>query len=129
MKPIALALSFILFLNPLITLAQQIDVVKVRLEAEIDARANTNSGLWFLAGFLGGIIGVAIAYIYEPSPPAVKLLGKSPEYVAVYIDAYRSAARKMQARWAWTGCLAWAATYSLIVLLTEMETTSYEYGY
>jgi hypothetical protein len=48
---------------------------------------------------------LVISYVYQPSPPANRLLGKSSEYTAFYTDAYKDAAKKIQTKWAWTGCL------------------------
>jgi hypothetical protein len=78
---------------------------EARRAAEIDAEAFTNSGLWFLAGCLGTAVGVIIAYVYTPSPPASRLIGKSPEYVAYYTDFYKTKAKSIQTSKAWTGCL------------------------
>lgn len=49
-------------------------------------------------GFLGNILGVLIASIYEPAPPASRLLGKSPEDAAFYTDSYKAKSRSIQLR-------------------------------
>ena len=60
----------------------------------------------------GGVVGLVPAYgiyTYESRPPSERLLGKSPEYVAFYTDAYISKARSIRRKWATagavTGCL------------------------
>lgn len=103
---IALAMSCVLIFNPILSLAQQADVAaEARAAAEKDAKANVSTGAWFAAGCLGGWIGLVVSYVYKPSPPSAKLLGKSSEYAAFYTDAYKDAAKKIQTKWAWTGCL------------------------
>ena len=73
--------------------------------ADRDARANTNSTLWFGVGCLFNITGVGIAYIMVPSPKTSSLLGKSPKYVADYTQEYKHAGRKIQTENAWSGCI------------------------
>ena len=54
------------------------------------------------------IVGMAVAFVYSPSPPTERFIGKSPEYISAYTDAYKSKARWVQAQWAAggaaTGC-------------------------
>lgn len=68
------------------------------LKAEQDAESDAKKVSWFFIGFFGNIIGILIASIYEPAPPASRLLEKSPEYVALYTDRYRSKSRSIQIR-------------------------------
>ena len=55
-----------------------------------------------LAGtFLFGVLAVPICvhlYPHSPSPPPERLLGKTPEYVAVYTQAYRAKAISLRKR-------------------------------
>ena len=90
---------------PFVTFAQQNSLqAEAIAAAERDARNDVNKGLWFLGGCFGGVIGVIIAYSVEPSPPAIRLLGKSPEYVAFYTQAYAKKAKKLQTNSALGGC-------------------------
>ena len=54
-------------------------------------------------GCLGNILGYLIASVYEPTPSASRLLGKSPEYAAVYTDSYKAESRNIQVRQATIG--------------------------
>lgn len=62
----------------------------------------------FAPNYFAPIVGMAVALIYSPSPPTERFIGKSPEYISAYTDAYRSKARWLQAQWAAggaaTGC-------------------------
>ena len=60
------------------------------LTAEQDAESDAKKVRWFFIGFFGNILGVLIASIYEPTPPASRLLEKSPEYAAMYTDSYKA---------------------------------------
>jgi hypothetical protein len=71
------------------------------------------SGMWFFAGCLG-FWGCLFAYIYAPSPSAASLLGKSPEYVAVYTDCFKEKAKSLQLKNAVMGCLVMSAVYVVI---------------
>lgn len=118
---VAVVMSFMVFAVPI--LAQQGDLMAGSVAGEQSARSNVNGSLWFLAGCFGGLLGVIVAYVYEPSPPSVMLLGKSPEYVAAYTDAYRSTAKRIQSGKAWTGCIVGTlvnvASYMVLVALEE----------
>ena len=68
------------------------------LNAEQDAESDAKKVRWFFIGFFGNILGVLIASIYEPIPPASRLLGESPEHVAFYTDSYKAKSRSVQVR-------------------------------
>ena len=68
------------------------------LTAEQDAESDAKKVTWFFIGFLGNILGVLIASVYEPTPPASRLLGKSPEDAALYTDSYKAKSRSIQLR-------------------------------
>ncbi len=102
---LAFLLAALTFSMPFVTLAQQNSLqAEVIVAAERDAQNDVNKGLWFLGGCFGGVIGVIIAYSVEPSPPATRLLGKSPEYVTFYTQAYAEKAKKLQTNSALGGC-------------------------
>jgi hypothetical protein len=86
-------------LSLLVAQAQQTQQVQEAVrDGERDAESDTNPLLWMGAGFLLNVAGVGVAYFYEPSPPTFRLMGKSPDYVAVYTDAYKRKARDIQTR-------------------------------
>jgi hypothetical protein len=72
--------------------------VDAQLRAEQDAESDAKKVRWFFIGLFGSILGVLIAAIYEPTPPASRLLEKSPEYVAMYTDSYKAKSRSVQLR-------------------------------
>jgi hypothetical protein len=102
-------------------LAQQDDLVAGRIAGEEAARADVNQQLWFGVGCVGGILGCAFAYFYAPSPPSAQLLGKSPEYITGYIDAYKATARTVQTHSALKGFIVpvvvGCAAYVLLVIV------------
>ena len=90
-----------------------------------DARADVNGGTWFTIGCLLGCTGWLIAYMIEPNPPATRLLGKSPEYIAVYSDAYKKEAKKIQAQKALQGCLVGTLLTVMLQLMLSLSTSGY----
>jgi hypothetical protein len=85
--------------------------------ASAGSRAGTIS-LWIGLGFILNLIGVGLALLVVPSPEASALLGRSPEYVAGYVNAYKSARRSAQFRWAAIGCGAAVLLVTAVALVT-----------
>ncbi len=103
---LALLMAMLTFSAPFVTFAQQYSLqVEAVAAAERDAQADVNRGCWFVGGCLAGVLSVIIAYEVEAVPPATRLLGKSPEYVAFYTDAYRRKAKTLKVESALGGCI------------------------
>ena len=131
---LVLLMALLTFGMPFVTLAQQFAVqVEAMNAAQRDAVAHTNQNIWRVFGCLGGLFAVAGGYLYEPAPPASALLGKSPEYVAFYTDAYTSKAKNLQTRGAIEGCVAstcvTVALYGVLIILVVEESSSPTYSY
>ena len=71
---------------------------EAHLTAEEDAESDARKTRWVFIGIFGNILGVLIASVYEPTPPASRLLGRSPEYAALYTDSYKIKSRSIQVR-------------------------------
>ena len=108
---------------PLQCLAQQNSVaLDAKTDAEYDAEDDVNTTLWLVAGGILGTAGscllgsVAIggAYVYQPVPPAERLLGKSAEYVSFYTDAYKARIRRLQLVAATKGAAGGTAVFFLL---------------
>lgn len=100
-------MAVLMFSTPFITLAQQNSVQSEAIAAaEADAEVDTNTAFWFVVGCFGSLFGLLYANYDVPSAPASRLLGKSPEYVAFYSDAYRIKTKKLQTDQAMRGCIA-----------------------
>ncbi len=97
------------------TSAETEDLASACNDGRADAERNVG-GVWFFAGCLG-IIGVLIAFLVEPTPPSMKIMGKSPQYIAMYTDCYRSAGKSAQGKKAVTGCLVIAAVEVVIYVI------------
>ena len=103
--------------------AQQDSVaLKAKADAEYDAEDDVNTALWLSAGGVLGIAGTCLlgavavggAYVYQPVPPAERLLGKSVEYVNFYTDAYKARMRRLQLVAATKGALGGSAVFFLL---------------
>ncbi|MCG9129472.1 hypothetical protein JT359_17930 [Candidatus Poribacteria bacterium] len=69
---------------------------QARVDGEQDAELDVSKILWIVVGFFISLIGILIAYIYQPNPPATKLLDKSQEYIMFYTEAYKDKSRSIQ---------------------------------
>ena len=87
------------------------------LMAEQEAESDAKKITWFFIGLFGNIVGVLVASIYEPTPPASRLLEKSPEYVALYTDSYKAKSRSIQLRQSLIGLVVPIVLMILWVLL------------
>jgi hypothetical protein len=85
-----------------------VDAGRAAAEGVQDANADINGTLWFFVGCLG-LIGIAVAYLAEPSPPPARLMGKPPEYIMIYSTSYKSEGKSIQGRHAIYGCLVGTA--------------------
>lgn len=87
-------------------------------DAEKDAVAHLNRTMWFSAGCFFPLVAPIFSQRYQPFMPTARALGKSPQYVAFYYDAYKVKTKKLQFNWALSGCLVGApiGTYLITVL-------------
>ena len=74
-------------------------------DAEKDAKDHLNPTLWFTSGCFFSLIGPMFSQRYQPFMPTARVLGKSPQYVAFYYDAYKVKTKKLQFNWALGGCI------------------------
>ncbi len=99
-------------------LAQGNSAAAALMDAERDADADTSGVMWFGAGCLFGILGVAAGYLITPTPPAARVIGKAPEYVAVYVPSYQTAGKSIQGKLAIYGCLLGSVGSTIIYVMT-----------
>jgi len=118
MKKNLLVIGIALVFLPLAARAQMPSSTDACTQAQLDAQTDVNSTLWFGAGCLLGIWGVGAAYVIEPSPPASRLVGMPPDYVAMYSDCYKAKAKSIQTSQAIKGCVVdavfWGAYYIIV---------------
>ncbi len=113
---LAMVLSLFVVSMPLHVMANE----NVCMQAEKDVEKDTNRVLWWGAGFLCGVFGVAAGYLMTPPVPAERLTGKSSGYVSQYTSCYQTSAKNMNGLMAISGCavtVAIAAVVNLIILL------------
>ncbi len=92
---------------------------QARIDAEQDAELDVSKALWIVVGFFINLIGILIAYIYQPNPPAAKLIDKSQEYAMFYTEAYRDKSRSIQLTYSAIG-FAIGAGIGIIFFLASM---------
>ena len=89
-----------------VTFAQQnSELFEAVVAAEQDAKAEVNQLGWWCSGCM--LVGVIQASkVSQPSPE--RFVGKSPEYVEVYTQAYKAKVKNLQQSAAVPGCLTTA---------------------
>lgn len=85
------------------------------IAAEHDANTDLNKLVWLCAGFFGNIIGVLVAYIYQPTPPLTRLYERSEEYKMFYNDTYKTKLRSGQLTHALIGIAILVGVYVLFI--------------
>ena len=127
-KSISLFLSVVMVFIPFMVNAQETiseEIAQAIAQAEADAESDINTLLWIGAGCFFSFLGVGAAYLIAPNPKVTRLLGKSPEYVATYTEAYKKKGKSLQGRCALLGCVLGLPIAILSFLLTlriEQET-------
>ncbi len=81
------------------------DEAQAIADAKKDVKAHFNQTLWFTTGCFLPIIGPLVSQRDMKSVPAARTLGKSPQYVAFYIDNYEIYMKKHRYNWALGGCI------------------------
>ena len=87
---------------------------QIQIDVERDAQTDVNKIIWLAVGFALNIIGILIAYIYQPPPPASRFFEKSDEYRMFYTDAYTAKVRSIQLTYTIIGCII---PIGLVILL------------
>lgn len=118
--------TVLIFLPVTNVFAQQRGTEDAMRDARADAQAAANSALWLGAGCLFGIFGLAAAYLMVPSPPATYLMGKSPEYIVVYTDTYKSTAQSIQTKNAAMGCVVGCAINTVLYFVLYAAALDWE---
>ncbi len=137
---LALLMVVLLLSSSLGTVAQQIPA---EVQAKQDAKNDVNKFAWFTAGFIGcasswtllalidipdqslrclttvpSFLPIVYAISDSPVPPTERLLGKSPEYVNVYIDSYRKEVNRQRVLFSVAGCGVSYVSTGMILLAT-----------
>ena len=117
-KFMAIVIAMSLMIMPLYTQSTnattQNDYMEGLMQGEIEAQGNAR---WIAGGFCCGVTGILGAYIFEPSPPAHLLMGKSTEYVMGFTEGYKTESKKKNAQYAGIGCLGCGVTYFFLLIL------------
>ncbi len=116
----AIFLALLMLIIPCLMNAQT--STEIIQQARMDAQRDINGCLWMGLGFFLVYLAVGAAYILVPNPPPSRLMGKSPEYVQVYILAYRRQARSKQVTNSLAGCLGIFAAAFIVVIIQKIAT-------
>lgn len=86
------------------------DVEQAIADAKRDVKAHVNKTMWFTNGCFFSLVGTNLSQRNLKSIPAARTLGKSPQYVAFYIDEYKIQMKKQRYNWALSGCIVGGLT-------------------
>ena len=94
---------------------QEPSYLEVKTQAEADAKQDTSGIGYGFGGFFCGIFGWLFAMLISPDVPTARLIGKSPSYVAIYTESYKSKAKSIRTS---AACIGWGigAAVSLAIL-------------
>ena len=121
-------------LYPIATHAQITEARQdITTQSVIDAKTDVKAAYaWGAGGLIGATIhpclGLPVvigSLLFTPSPPAHRLLGKSPEYVLLYTDTYVRETKNQRGIYASVGCLGGTVLY--FVLWSAIYSLSYSY--
>lgn len=123
------------FSAPLMALAQsQTETtpelsVRVRDQAIQDAykdvETDVNKPMWFIIGCIFPGVGLLSPYFYKPPIPASNILGKSPEYVTYYTDAYLQKRESVQFQTALGGQATFCMSWCLLGVVSGIANVSF----
>jgi len=116
-KFLCVSLALVIFSLPMLAEIALSQVQEAVIEAEAQADRDTSKLLWFAVGCIGSLIGIAIASLIDSRPPQAALLGKSPEYVASYTDAYSRRCKSIRTKYGLYGCGTSIVLYGLFYLV------------
>lgn len=96
-------------------------IADARRDAEQDVSTN-----WALAGFGCGVFAFVYAFVDPPNVPTSRLVGKRPEYIAFYMEEYKSAARRRKMQYA---CIGWgiSAVVVAVVVLRDLSSGGFSF--
>ncbi len=83
-------------------------------QGKADARGN---GFWFISGLLLPGVGMILPWVFSPSVPSDKLIGKSDEFVAAYRKAYIHKKKVGNFLWSLAGFGTAATVVGVIVIV------------
>lgn len=103
LKILFLTYLFLALIVPYQSFADGLDMQMAKSRAERAANNDVSKACWFGAGLT--IIGAGIAMMWpSSSPDPAEFTGKSPEYIRMYTDAYKSRAKRIQTMYSYMGC-------------------------
>lgn len=74
------------------------------MAAEADASRDISGTKWKLIGLAGMyVLPMVAAYAVHPDPPATRLIGKTPEYTAFYVETWKDRTKHRRVKNAWIG--------------------------
>ena len=109
--------TVMIFSLPLVARTQDSVHEKAIFDGTQAAESVFNERLWYLTGCFFSFGGYLFAQTYYAPVPTVALLGRSPEYVAIYTDVYRAKSKGLRSEAALTGCIHGAVAQACLPVI------------
>ena len=90
---------------------------QARLDAEMDIVRDANPVQWGVGGVLCRFFALGVSVAHTLTVPTANLMGKSPEYVVFYTNAYRSTMKRKNITAAGIECLVNVSISAVLFLL------------
>jgi uncharacterized membrane protein len=74
-----------------------------RTAAEADAKRDVSGTGWIFSGAFFPFLAPVVAYAVPHDPPAMRLIGKTPEYTTAYVETWKHRSRAQRTKYAWIG--------------------------
>ena len=109
--------AVMIFSLPLVARTQDSVHEKAIFDGTQAAESVFNERLWYLTGCFFSFGGYLFAQTYYAPVPTVALLGRSPEYVAIYTDVYRAKSKELRSEAALEGCIHGAVAQTCLPVI------------
>jgi hypothetical protein len=100
---------------------EQDDYMQGWTQGLMDAQPNT---AWAAAGIGCGVFAVGAAYTWDYQPSIMSLVGKSPEFIVAYTEAYRQKMRNENTRHA---AIGWGVSTAFLLAIYYLSRDDYYY--
>ena len=126
MRYIATTLILLMLFTTISHTTQEADIVVQAIsDARKDAEKDISKTAWFFTGCAFSIFGYALALSSYSEIPIERFMGKSPEYVTIYIDEYYRKSKGIKSNSAFLG---WIFGVSVAVVFIAFNQSNKTYN-
>lgn len=125
MKNIAVTLVLLLIFATISHTTQEADIVVQAInDARKDAEKDISKTAWFFTGCVLSLFGYALALSSYSEIPIERFMGKSPEYVTIYIEEYHRKSRSLKSDSAFLGWIFAVSVVVVVIVFNQSNRTN-----